>query len=133
MGKLKYLSPEWTQEAAKHLREQLTPELMKHVSSSMLTLYQDCPDGQARALFYKFVNGALAELSVTGADRLPEAEFTLTGSYDTFARISRAELGARAALMSGKLKLKGNLVKALGLAAVVDRMNKVLASIPTEY
>jgi hypothetical protein len=35
--------------------------------------------------------------------------------------------------MSGKLTLKGNMVKALSLAAVVDRLNKVLASIPTEY
>jgi len=36
-------------------------------------------------------------------------------------------------LMSGKLRLQGNMVKALGLSAVVDRMNKVLASIPTLY
>ena len=35
--------------------------------------------------------------------------------------------------MSGKLILKGNMVKALSLASVVDRLNKVLATIPTEY
>ncbi len=35
--------------------------------------------------------------------------------------------------MTGKLRLKGNMVKALGLSAVVDRMNKVLATIPTVY
>ena len=31
------------------------------------------------------------------------------------------------------MKLKGNLVKALRLAPVVDRLNEVLATIPTEY
>jgi putative sterol carrier protein len=132
MQKLKYLSPEWTEEAGRHLREQLTPERMKHVTSSMLTLYRGCPDGRERALFYKFVEGQLAELSVQEGTP-PGAEFTLSGDYDTFARISRSELGARAALMSGKLSLKGNMVKALGLAAVVDRMNKVLATVPTEF
>jgi putative sterol carrier protein len=35
--------------------------------------------------------------------------------------------------MSGKLRLKGNMVKALSLAVVVDRLNKVLASIPTTF
>ena len=48
-------------------------------------------------------------------------------------RWGAAELGSRAALMTGKLRLHGNMVKALSLSAVVDRMNKVLATIPTEY
>ncbi len=38
MTALKYHSPEWTAEAAKRLREQLTPESMKHLTSSMITL-----------------------------------------------------------------------------------------------
>jgi len=35
--------------------------------------------------------------------------------------------------MTGKLKLKGNMVKALKLASVVDRLNKVIAKIQAEY
>jgi len=35
--------------------------------------------------------------------------------------------------MSGKLRLKGNMVKALSLASIVDRLNKVLSEIPCEY
>ncbi len=132
MEQLAYLSKEWTEEAAKRLRAELTPEKMKHVTSSMLTVYKGCPDGQDRALYYKFVDGVIAELSIREGE-LPEAEFRIIGDYETFAKISRAELGARAALMSGKLILKGNMVKALSLASVVDRLNKVLATIPTEY
>jgi putative sterol carrier protein len=132
MDKLKYLSTEWTQAAAQRLREELTPEKMKHVTSSMLTVYRGCRDGRERSLFYKFVQGVLVELSVSEGHP-PPAEFTITGDYETFARISRAELGARSALMTGRLTLKGNMVKALGLSAVVDRMNKVLATVPTEF
>ena len=98
----------------------------------MLTVYKSCPDGQERALYYKFTDGVIAELSIREGE-LPEAEFRIIGDYETFAKISRAELGSRAALMSGKLILKGNMVKALSLASVVDRLNKVLATIPTEY
>jgi putative sterol carrier protein len=35
--------------------------------------------------------------------------------------------------MTGKLKLKGNMVKALKLASIADRLNKVLATIPAQY
>ena len=132
MERFRYLSTEWTEEAARRLRAELTPEKMKHVTSSMLTVYKSCPDGQDRALYYKFVDGVIAELSIREGE-LPEAEFRIIGDYETFAKISRAELGSRAALMSGKLILKGNMVKALSLASVVDRLNKVLATIPTEY
>jgi putative sterol carrier protein len=98
----------------------------------MLTVYKNCPDGQDRALYYKFVDGVIGELSLREGE-LPEAEFRIIGDYETFAKISRAEMGSRSALMSGKLTLKGNMVKALSLSVVVDRMNKVLATIPTEY
>ena len=127
-----YLSSEWTQEAYRRLRQELTAEKMKFVTSSMLTIYHACPDGKERALYYRFVDGVVDEVSIREGE-LPEVEFRIIGDYDTFARISRAEMGSRSALMSGKLKLQGNMVKALSLASVVDRMNKVLATIPTDY
>jgi putative sterol carrier protein len=132
MGPFKYLSAEWVQEASRRLRAELDAEKMKHVTSSMLTVYKNCPDGQDRALYYKFVDGLIDELSVQ-AGELPQAEFRIIGDYNTFAKISRAEMGSRSALMSGKLMLKGNMVKALSLSAIVDRMNKVLSTIPTDY
>jgi len=132
MDTFKYLSPEWTQEAFRRLRAELSAEKMKFVTSSMLTIYNSCPDGKDRALYYRFVDGTIDEVSIREGE-LPGAEFRIIGDYDTFARISRAELGSRSALMTGKLKLQGNMVKALSLSSVVDRMNKVLATIPTDY
>ena len=132
MERFRYLSPAWTQEALRRLRAELDAEKMKHVTSSMLTVYKNCPDGQERALYYRFVDGVIDELSIREGEP-PEVEFRIIGDYETFAKISRAEMGSRSALMSGKLTLKGNMVKALSLSAVVDRMNRVLAAIPTEY
>lgn len=132
MDEYQYISPEWAQEAMRRLKSELSAEKMKFVTSSMVTYYTDCPDGKNRALYYRFVEGVIDEVSIhEGAP--PEAEFRITGDYETFARISRAEIGSRSALMGGKLKLQGNMVKALSLASVVDRMNKVLATIPSRY
>ena len=129
---IKYLSPEWTAEAETRLRAQLTPEMMKNLTSSMLTIYHNCPDGIDRALYYKLEDGVFNEISVR-EEPFPPAEFTISGDYDTFTKISRAELGSRSALMGGKLKLQGNMVKALSLASIVDRFNKILSTIECEY
>jgi putative sterol carrier protein len=130
--RFKYLTPEWAQEVQLRLQAELTPDKMKHLTSSMLTIYADCPDGKSRAIYYKMVDGVVVELSIREGE-LPKAEFTITGDYETFARISRAEIGSRSALMTGKLKLRGNMVKALSLAAIVDRLNKIMSTVPTEF
>jgi putative sterol carrier protein len=130
--KFKYLSPEWADEVFKRANEKLTPEKMKHVTSSMLTLNKNCPDGKDRAVYYEIADGVVKKVSVVEG-KLPDAEFTITADYQLFAKISRAELKARRALMSGKMKLKGPLVKALKLSPLVDRLNEIIATIPTEF
>jgi putative sterol carrier protein len=127
-----YLSPSWRDEALKRLRTELTPEKMNNVTTSMSNIYKNCPDGEEKFLFLECIDGKVTRVE-TGAGEPPQAEFRIIGNYETFARISRAELGAQKALMTGKLKLKGNLARALKLAAVSDRLNKVLARIPTRY
>ena len=130
--KFKYLSPEWAEEVKRRANEMLTPERMKHITSSMRTVNRNCPDGADRAVYYEIVDGVVTEVSISEGEP-PKAEFTITADYQLFTRISRGEMKARAALMSGKMKLKGPLVKALRLSPLVDRLNEVTATIPTEY
>jgi putative sterol carrier protein len=127
-----YLTEEWRAEAERRLKAELTPERMNHITSSMSNVYLDCPGGGTKFLLFRFVDGSLEEIAL-GTGEPPEAEFLITGTYEVFARISRAELGAQKALMTGQLKLKGNMIKALKLAAIADRLNKVLAGIPAVY
>jgi putative sterol carrier protein len=132
LGKLLYLSPEWRDEVEKRLKAELSPEKMSYATSSMSYIHLNCPDGGARYIYFRFENGDLGELEV---GRIPsrESEFKITGQYDTFAKISNSELDSQSALMSGKLKLNGNILKAIKLAPACDRINKVLSSIPAEY
>ncbi len=129
---VKYLSQQWRDEAEKRLKAELPPERMNFVTSSMSNIYKNCPDGSEKYLYFKFVDGRFEELLI-GEGESPKPEFAVSGDYETFARITRGELGAQKALMTMKLKLKGNMVKALRLASLADRLNKVLATIPTTY
>ena len=130
--KLPYLEKAWRDEAYERLAAELTPEKMNGISTSMADLYSSCPDGKEHWLFVRCVEGKLAEFQ-TGSGEAPEAEFRIIGDYATFAAISRGELGSQRALMTGKLKLKGNMAKALRLAPLADRINKVLSTVPTAY
>lgn len=132
MASTKYLSPEWASEANKRLREQLTAAEIKFLTSSMLILYHHCPDGKDRALYFKIEKGEFIDISVLEAP-LPQAEFVISGDYDTFVKITRSQLGSRVALLNGKVRLNGNMIKALMLTPIVDRFNNILSAIPCEY
>ena len=121
MSLLAYLSPSWRDEALQRLQTELTPEKMNNVTTSMSNIYKNCPGGSEQFLFVECKDGKVTRVE-TGSGEPPQAEFRIIGDYETFARISRAELGAQKALMTGKLKLKGNLARALRLAAVADRL-----------
>ena len=132
MADLVYLSPEWAEEGRRRVEAELTPETLHHVTSSMTNIYRNCPDGKDRYFHVAFENGSLTGFE-TGEGEGPKAEFRIIADYATFAQITRGELGAVRALTSRKLTLRGNMAKALRLAPLVDKLNKVLATIPTRY
>ncbi|NCC67039.1 MAG: SCP2 sterol-binding domain-containing protein [Clostridia bacterium] len=129
---VKYLSEEWRAEVEKRLREHLSPEKMNNITSSMNNRYLNCPGGGSKYFFVSFAGGNIDKVLV-GDGEGPKAEFYISGDYEVFAKISRAELGSQKALMGGMLKLKGNMVKALKLASLSDRLNKIIATIDTEF
>ena len=131
-GNLRYLEAAWTDEARRRLEAALDPTTMNGITTSMADIYEACPDGKSRWLFVQCEGGKLARFDV-GEGEAPEAEFRIIGSYDVFAAISKGELGSQKALMTGKLKLRGNMAKALRLAPLADRINKVLSTIPAQY
>jgi len=127
-----YLSPQWAIEVERKLRLELSPEKMNHVTSSMNNIYENCKDGKRQFFYVSFKDGSIDEV-ITGFGDGPKAEFIINGEYEVFKQISQATLGAQRALMTGQLKLKGNMVKALKLASLVDRINKIIATIPANY
>ena len=132
MEKVNYLSPEWRDEIEKRLKEDISPERMKFLTTSVAYIYKNCPDGNNRFLYFKIDDGSFSLIQVDTGDP-PEAEFNVTGDYEVFSKITQGIMKSQRALMGGKLKLRGNMVKALKLASLADRMNKVFAQVPANY
>lgn len=132
MDKVKFLSDEWRDEVEKFLKAELTPEALKHASYTSTLIYQDCPDGTEKYLYYELKNGEFKSI-VLGIGNPPKSEIGVTGTYDTYGKLARGELKAQKALLTKKLKISGSMSRALQLTGVNNSINKVLATIPTEF
>ena len=131
--KLLYLSEQWCDAVRERLTSSLDAETMKHTSTSMVNVYEKCPDGKKHYFYTKMEDGIFTNVTVGEGDGWPKAEFEITAEYEMFAKISRNEMRSQKALMSGKMKLKGNMIKALKLVSISDRMNKVISQVPALF
>jgi putative sterol carrier protein len=104
----KYLTQEWLDEGRELAqsfpeRPGATARMQYHVIGG--------PDGDVK-YYWVVEDGKLLESSL-GDD--PDAEFTLTLTYEDSVKIQKGELGANAAFMQGKMKVGGNMGKLMSL------------------
>jgi putative sterol carrier protein len=110
----KYLSQEWM-DTAKALAQDF-PET-PGASVRMQQVVTGGPDGDVT--YYTVIeNGKTIEQSL-GED--PNAEVTLTNSYDDAVKIMKGELDANAAFMQGKVKVTGNMAKMMSLMPLASK------------
>ena len=103
-----YLTQEWLdaqQELAQEFPERpgASARMQYHVTGG--------PDGDID-YYWLLENGKLLE-SRLGQD--PDADFTLTLSYDDSVKIQKGELDPNAAFMQGRMKVNGNMGKLMSL------------------
>ncbi len=124
---VKFLSEEWatavtgalnSNDAFKQQAQGKTLKIQQVVSTPEETKYSfKVEDGQAEV--------ALGEL--------PDAEATLTQDYDTAVALSKNELNATAAYMSGKLKIQGDLMKLMQLQSLFNTVPQAIKELEVEY
>ena len=126
----KFLTQEWLD-----LQQKLAQEFPERPGATARMQYKITggPDGDVT--FYTVIdNGKIIE-NALGEDA--QAEFTMTASYDDFAKSSKGELDANAAFMQGKLKVTGNMGKLMALMPLTQSPEyKTIAekvSAETEY
>jgi putative sterol carrier protein len=84
---------------------------------------------QALTLCYRIENGKIVEVYPTER----ESTFRISAPYGIWVDILTGKLGANKALMTRKLKVKGNFMKLLKYSEGILRWVEILKTLPTEF
>ena len=109
----KWLSEEWHKEFMKLAESQ--PE-RPGASARMQYIVTGGPDGDVH-YYWVLVNGKLEESTIGD---LPDAEVTMTQTYEDAMKIQKGELDANAAFMQGRIKVSGNMAKLMSLMPLTN-------------
>ena len=109
----KYLSQEWLDETRQLAESQ--PE-RPGASARMQYVVTGAPEGDVK-YYWVLENGKLLESKL---GELPDAEVTLTQSYDDAVKVQKGELDANAAFMQGRVKVTGNMAKLMSLLPLTN-------------
>jgi putative sterol carrier protein len=126
----KYLSQEWLD-----MQRELAQDFPERPGATARMQYKVTGAPEGDVSYYTVIeNGKILENSL-GED--PEAEFTLSQTYEDSVKVLQGELDANAAFMQGKVKVTGNMGKLMSLMPLTqspeykDIQAKVAAQ--TEY
>jgi putative sterol carrier protein len=109
----KWLTQEWLDEGRKLAEGQ--PE-RPGASVKLQYVITDGPAGDIR-YYWVLENGKLLESQL---GELPDAEVTLTETYEDAMRIQKGELDTNAAFMQGRVKVAGNMAKLMAMLPITS-------------
>jgi putative sterol carrier protein len=125
---VKFLTQEWVDavtEAANASDEFKQAAAGKTVKAQNVV---STPDGEVKYWFS--LQDGKAEMAL---GEIPDAEATLLSDYDSAVALTKGELNATAAYMSGKLKIQGDMMKLMGLQGVFNALPQVFKTLDVEY
>jgi putative sterol carrier protein len=108
-----YLSQEWLDETRALAESQ--PE-RPGASAQMQYVITGGPDGDVR-YYWILQDGKLLESALGDA---PDADFTMTLTWDDSVKVQQGELDANAAFMQGRMKVAGNMAKLMALMPLTN-------------
>ena len=109
----KFLSQEWM-ERAKALAADL-PET-PGATVRLQQVVTGGPDGEVK--YYRVIENGKTLEQTLGED--PDADVTLTNSYEDAVKVMKGELDANAAFMQGRVKVTGNMAKLMSLLPLTN-------------
>jgi putative sterol carrier protein len=126
---VKYLSPEWIDAYNSAMAaDDSVRQALKGKSAVIQMVVVDSPDGDIR--YWLRIGDGTASVGLGDAD---SAEVTISQSYETSAKVNKGELDGAKAFTQGKVKITGKMLKMMQLRSPLAEVQKVLATIDTEY
>ncbi len=89
----------------------------------------DFPELGDKKSFISIVKGVIS----VGPGDIEDPDVTITQDYDTAVMLDKGELKPQVAFMEGKIKLKGNLMKAMALQKLLAVIGPATSHIEREY
>ena len=125
---VRFLSEEWAEALKGALNED---EEFRSAAGSVSARIQQVitQDGGETHYWIVIADGAID----MGLGDLDPVDATITQSYETAAALSRGELNAVTAFMTGKIKVAGNMGLLLGLQGALTRLPPAMSTIDTQY
>jgi len=124
---IKFLTEEWAKAVTEAVNS--NDAFKQQAQGKTVKIQQVVTTPEEAKYFFKLEDGR-AEVSV---GELPDAEATLTQDYDTAVALSKNELNATAAYMSGKLKIQGDLMKLMQLQGLFSTLPQAIKELDVEY
>ena len=120
---MKYVSEEWFEEHKKLLAGMFTKP--SNVSAELVEVYKNWDGNKTAWVYYKVEKGLIADIKRgEGEDTIPKAMFRCFGEYENYAKVIRGELDPKMGIMTGKFKLEGNMMKAMGMLGVYAKVTE---------
>lgn len=89
----------------------------------------DMPGVGEKKTYLKIVNG----VPEAGPGEVDDPDATISQDYVTAVALDKGELNPQSAFMEGKMKIKGNLMKMLGLQKFMQTLGPATQHIEREY
>lgn len=119
---MKFLSDEWMKKYEDLLRKEFSKD--GKVNAKLVEIYRNCPDGKTRWISYGLKDGRFEDMRNDVGDKVPEATFILSGKYEDYVKVEKGEINQKTALMNGTFALIGNMIKAVSMIGIYDRVTK---------
>ena len=126
---VKYLSQEWVDQYNAALAgDEAVHAALKGKSAALQMVISGAPQGDVR-YWLRIADGSAS----AGLGDLPDADVTISQSYETSAQVNKGELDGQKAFMQGKVKISGKMLKMMQLRGPLTQVQAALATIDTEY
>ena len=124
-----YLSQEWIDAYNAALAgDDAVRAALKGKSAALQMVISGAPQGEVRYWLRIADGGATAGLGDN-----PDAEVTISQSYETSAQVNKGELDGQKAYMQGKVKISGKMLKMMQLRGPLEKVQAAPNTIDTEY
>jgi putative sterol carrier protein len=84
-------------------------------------------------LLLKLYHGASQGAALLDPTDLPETEYTINAPYTTWRKVIDGKLDPIQGMMTGQLKLKGNLMKVMRYPKAAQEIVSCCAKVPTDW